>query len=186
MSRIDDLVANYARFAKLPWPINLPYAQRIWMAVYEPEDERRLRLKVQAFANATEAAGHTWGLIDVTTRFEQWLAEHEYRDEYFESPELIGPAMGDFLDAVTTHVREELATMSTPNSVIGLLGVGSLFGLGDHVKASTLIEAVENLIAGRLLVFFPGSVEDNNYRLLNGRDGWNYHATVLTADKGFL
>ena len=44
MSRIDDLIANYQRFAQLPWPSGLAPAQRIWMAVYSPEDERRLRL----------------------------------------------------------------------------------------------------------------------------------------------
>ena len=39
---------------------------------------------------------------------------------------------------------------------------------------------------GRLLVFFPGEVEGNNYRLLDARDGWNYLATPITADKGRL
>ena len=37
----------------------------------------------------------------------------------------------------------------------------------------------------RLLVFFPGSYEDNNYRLLDGYDGWNYLAVPITADKEF-
>jgi hypothetical protein len=35
-------------------------------------------------------------------------------------------------------------------------------------------------------VFFPGEVEQNNYRLLNGRDGWNYHAVLINADKGSI
>ena len=38
---------------------------------------------------------------------------------------------------------------------------------------------------GRLLVFFPGSYENNNYRLLDGYDGWNYLAVPITADKGY-
>ena len=64
-----------------------------------------------------------------------------------------------------------------------LAGAGNLFGLGDRVKVSALVDRIEDLIAGRLLVFFPGEVEQNNYRLLNGRDGWNYHAVLITESR---
>ena len=37
---------------------------------------------------------------------------------------------------------------------------------------------------GRLLVFFPGVYEQNNYRLLDARDGWNYLAFPITASEG--
>lgn len=184
MSRIDDLIANYQRFAKLPWPSGLAPAQRVWMAVYEPEDERRLRLHLQEFDTASKAAGHDWALIDITNAFEIWMAGHEYRDAYFANPKLIQPEMAGFVDHLVAEVRQQLAQQSTPNSIVGLLGAGSLFGLGDRVKASALVDRIEDLIAGRLLVFFPGDVEQNNYRLLNGRDGWNYHAVLITADKG--
>jgi hypothetical protein len=33
-----------------------------------------------------------------------------------------------------------------------------------------------------LLVLFPGTYENNNYRLLDGYDGWNYLATSITTD----
>jgi hypothetical protein len=39
---------------------------------------------------------------------------------------------------------------------------------------------VENTIQGRLVVFFPGEFENANYRLLDARDGWNYHAIPIT------
>jgi len=42
---------------------------------------------------------------------------------------------------------------------------------------------LSGLVHGRLVVFFPGSFEDNNYRLLDGYDGWNYLATPITPDK---
>jgi hypothetical protein len=29
-----------------------------------------------------------------------------------------------------------------------------------------------------------GEVEGNNYRLLGARDGWNYLATLITAERG--
>ena len=59
-----------------------------------------------------------------------------------------------------------------------------MFGLGDHVRVSALIERVQDEVKGRLLVFFPGEVEGNNYRLLGAKDGWNYLATLITAEKG--
>lgn len=186
MSRIDDLIANYQRFAKLPWPSGLAPAQRVWMAVYAPEDERRLRLHVQEFATASNAAGHDWSQIDITNAFEEWMAAHEYREAYFDNPKLIQPELAGFLDDLVARVRADLTVSSTPNSIVGLLGAGSLFGLGDRVRVSTLVDRIEDLIAGRLLVFFPGEVEQNNYRLLNGRDGWNYHAVPITADKGII
>ena len=46
------------------------------------------------------------------------------------------------------------------------------------------MEQVQNDIPGRLLVFFPGTYEDNIYRLLDARDGWNYHAVPITAVRG--
>ena len=186
MSRVDDLIANYQRFAKLPWPRGLAPAQRVWMAVYAPEDERRLRLHLQEFETASNAAGHDWSLIDITSAFEEWMAAHEYRDAYFENPKLIQPELAGFLDSLVVRVREQLAKVSTPNMIVGLVGAGNLFGLSDRVKVSALVDRIEDLISGRLLVFFPGEVEQNNYRLLNGRDGWNYHAVLITANRGAI
>jgi len=31
-------------------------------------------------------------------------------------------------------------------------------------------------------VFFPGQLEQNNYRLLDARDGWNYMAVPISID----
>jgi hypothetical protein len=186
VSRVDDLITNYQRFAKLPWPSGLAPAQRVWMAVYSPDDERRLRLHLQEFETASNAAGHDWALIDITNAFEEWMAAHEYRDAYFANPKLIQPELTGFLDALVAQVREQLEKLSGPNTIVGLLGAGNLFGLGDRVKVSALVDRIEDLISGRLLVFFPGEVEQNNYRLLNGRDGWNYHAVLITADRGTI
>jgi 1-deoxy-D-xylulose 5-phosphate reductoisomerase len=58
------------------------------MAVYPPKYERRLRLNLQEFRNATVQAGHPWECIDITTSFERWMAGHEYAEAYFEEPDL--------------------------------------------------------------------------------------------------
>ena len=67
-------------------------------------------------------------------------------------------------------------------SVVALKGVGSLFGF---LKVKEVVDKLAPMVKGRLLVFFPGSYENNNYRLLDGYDGWNYLAVPITADKEF-
>lgn len=182
MSYVDGLLAAYRKFVSLPWQPNLAPAQRVWMAVYPPEHERRLRLHLPDFAVATKEANHTWALIDVTTAFERWMADHEYRDEYFESPDLLETALPAFFGHLVSEVRQQLDKHPDPDGVVGLLGSGSLFGLGDAVKVSALLNAINEAIAGRLLVFFPGEYEGNSYRLLDARDGWNYLATPITPN----
>lgn len=184
MSRVDDLIANYQRFVKLPWPTGLAPAQRVWMAVYAPEEERRLRLHLPEFETASKSAGHDWALIDITNAFEEWMAAHEYRDAYFATPKLIQPELAGFFELLVDRVRDQLTDFGNEHTIVGLLGAGSLFGLGDHVKVSALIERVQDLVEGRMLVFFPGEVDGNSYRLLGARDGWNYLATPITAEKG--
>ncbi len=186
MSRVDDLISNYQRFVKLPWSTNLAPAQRVWMAVYAPDDERRLRLHLPEFGNASKGAGYEWAVIDITNAFEEWMASHEYRDAYFANPKLIQPQLAGFFELLVEQVRDKLSALSSERTIIGLVGAGNLFGLGDHVKVSALIERVQDLVTGRMLVFFPGEVEGNSYRLLGARDGWNYLATPITADKGSL
>lgn len=185
MSYVDDLAVAYRRFVGLPWPRNLAYEQRVWMAVYPPEHERRLRLHLQQFEVATIETGHKWDQIDITTEFETWMGSHEYRDSYFEMPELLEPALPAFLDRLVKLVREQLQDPAVDeDTVVGLVGVGALFGLGDQLKVSALLNEVNGSIRGRLLVFFPGQHEGNSYRLLDARDGWNYLATPITPNGG--
>ena len=73
-------------------------------------------------------------------------------------------------------------TNSSPNSVVAINGVGSIFGF---LKVKEVVDKLAPLVTGRLLVFFPGSYENNNYRLLDGYDGWNYLAVPLSADKDY-
>lgn len=182
MSYIDGLLVAYRRFVSLPWQQNLAPAQRVWMAIYPPENERRLRLHLPGFAVATKEAKHSWAIVDITTSFEGWMGGHDYRDAYFESPDLLETALPAFFDHLAGDVRDQLRTHDDPEGVVGLLGAGALFGLGDAVKVSALLNAVNDAIAGRLLVFFPGQHEGNCYRLLDARDGWNYLAIPITPN----
>ncbi len=60
-------------------------------------------------------------------------------------------------------------------------GIGLLFGF---LRVSEILPMVEPHIRGRLLVFFPGVYEHENYRLLDARDGWNYLAVPVLATEG--
>jgi hypothetical protein len=179
VSYIDDLLAAYLKFVSLPWQVNLAPPQRVWMAVYPPEHERRLRLHLPAFRAATIKAQHGWSEIDITASFEMWMANHEYREAYFEDPELLETALPAFADHLVTVVRSRLENYDAADGVVGLVGAGTLFGLGDAVKVSVLLNGVSEAIAGRILVFFPGEHEGSSYRLLDARDGWNYLAIPI-------
>ena len=179
MGKIEDLCRQYEGFASSHWPDHLAGAQRIWFAVYDRMDERRLRARLGIFEEATGRARHQWQLCDLTDAFADWMAAQEYRDSYFESPEDLESAMGDFLEFAANRLRHVLAS-SDRNTVVAALGVATLFGFA---RVSELMEEVKDSIVGRLLVFFPGEYEANNYRLLDARDGWNYLAVPITASE---
>ena len=84
------------------------------MAVYSPEEERRLRLHLPEFETATKQAGHEWDTIDITTAFEEWMARHEYRDAYFASPKLIQPELRGFFDQLVDRVKDEFSEKTAP------------------------------------------------------------------------
>jgi hypothetical protein len=182
MDRVDALIGAYKRQLSLPWRQDLSGAERVWMAVYAPELERRVRAKLPDFENTTREGGHQWLLHDVTVSFSRWLAGQEYRESYYADPELLAPALPEYLAALEAEIGATLrAREADPASVVALVGVGSLFPM---IRVSDLLQGVSDLITGRLLVLFPGSFERGNYRLLDARDGWNYLAIPITIPEG--
>lgn len=110
------------------------------------------------------------------------MAAEDYRESYFQSPDDLEMAMSGFLDFVSARVKSALEDEAADvNTVVAVHGIACLFGL---MKVSDLIGTVESSIRGRLLVFFPGEYENNNYRLLDARDGWNYLAVPINAREG--
>jgi len=177
MSRIDELAKRYADHIAVPWQQGLPAANRVVMLVYEKELERQLRAKLLEFEQATKTAGHGWHLVDLTTVFAEWMGAMKYREEYFERPDDIRLKLdSSFLRHVADRIKAQLS-QARENDVVALLGAGSLFGF---LRLSDVIKEVEREIQGRLVVFFPGQKDGNNYRLLDARDGWNYMAVGIT------
>lgn len=180
MSKFDYLVGRYEQFCALPWERTLAAPQRVWFIVYDPADERRLRARLPEFELATKKAGHGWSHADVTDDFGHWIATHEYRQSFFESPEDVQPVLPAFENALAVRIRH-IADVAEETGVVALSGIGCMFGLAS---VSKLIEAIAPAVKGRLLVFFPGVHEHNNYRLLDAKDGWNYLAVAITAHEG--
>jgi hypothetical protein len=182
VSRIEGLLKAYEEFVSQPWAGHLSGGEKVWFAVYEPAQERRLLLRLSEFANVTMKAGHGWQHLDLSNTFAEWMAGHKYREAFFKDPEALDLAMTDFTKAVIERLSQALtAPEVTESTVFALSGVGALFGL---TKTSDILGGVSAAIRGRLLVFFPGRYENSQYRLLDARDGWNYLAAPILPKNG--
>lgn len=189
MGQIERLIQNYDVRVSLPWERNLAGPQRVWFAVYQKAEERRLRFRLEEFAISTKRAKHRWILVDVTDTFAQWLStcDADHRAGYFEAPELLegdSSALDEFKEGLVQQVTTALTSDSVDDfTVVAVYGVASLFGF---MRVSDLVSRVESSIRGRLLMFFPGEHEGGSYRFLDARDGFSYLAVPITAEEGIL
>lgn len=181
MSKVDRLAHVFSEHVAIGWPASSSGAQRVIMVVYDPADERALRRKIDLFAQGARQSGKTWRVLDLTPAVAEWLASHRYRDVYFEEPEeLISLGEERIAAAIAAQVEAALSEDDQgDSSILALQGVGSLFGF---TSVSDVLSRVEHAIRGRLLVFFPGRVQDGRYRLLDARESWDYHAVPITLD----
>ena len=183
MSKIKRLIESYNKYIAIPWRSDAAAAQRVIFCVYNEYDELRLRAKIDEFEIVTRHSCHDWALFDLTDSFADWLAAQKYARSYFKKPNLLATLYPKYLDFIICEFDQFLKKSgSSDNFVIAIKGVGSLFGL---LKVRETVDKLAPMVSGRLLVFFPGSYESNNYRLLDGYDGWNYLAVPITADKAF-
>jgi hypothetical protein len=183
MNAVDRLIENYQRQVSLPWATNVAGKQRVWFAVYPPAEERRVRAHLQDFETATLAAKHGWRVEDLTLLLPEWLSQHEYREGIFAEPEFLSSHQ-DLEELAVERVKKACTTEEADqNTVVTMLGLGSLF---DFIRVSRLLDAVESTIRGRLLVLFPGEYRQNSYRFMDARDGFNYMAVPITTTESFL
>jgi hypothetical protein len=183
VSKIKRLIESYKKYIAIPWRSDAAAGQRVIFCVYNESDELRLRAKIDEFEIATKGKEHDWAVFDLTDTFAQWMAGQKYAKSYFKKPELLANLYPKYLDFIEKNFRRFLEEIgANENFVVALKGVGSLFGF---LKVKEVVDRLAPLVPGRLLVFFPGSYENNNYRLLDGYDGWNYLAVPITADRDF-
>jgi len=184
VSRIKRLAQSYGKYIGVPWRDDAAAAQRVIFCVYNAMEERSLRAAIDEFELVTRHAGHAWHRFDLTDTFAAWMGQEEYAEEFFQQPELLDDLLPDEYMEFLVSLFEQFCADVSPdeNGVVALTGVGSLFGF---LKVKDMVDTLAPKVPGRLLVFFPGSYENNNYRLLDGYDGWNYLAVPITADKEF-
>lgn len=183
MSRIKRIINSYSKYLAIPWRDDAPAAQRVIFCVYDEREELRLWAKVDEFEIVTRQAGHEWVIFDLTDTFAIWLASQRYAKSYFQKPELLSPLLPKYLDYITEEFKIFIQKNNIgADHVVAIKAVGSLFGF---LKVKDVVDKFAPMFEGRLLVFFPGSCENNNYRLLDGYDGWNYLAVLITAHKEF-
>src|SRR5204863_469736 len=88
---------------------NVSGAQRVWVAVYDKEDEQKLRLRLGLFEEATQQTGHHWFALNLTDAFANWMCSPEntsYAESYFEAPDLLD-------DAVLADFKQTAAELDT-------------------------------------------------------------------------
>lgn len=183
MARIEELVTAYKNHVGTPWQRNLAGPQKTVFVVYPKADERRLRARLEEFEVVTKQAGHGWRLFDFTTTFARWMVQVDYREKYFARPnDLEIPLEEEFLHFCADELRDALTGEGVDDStVVAVSGAACLFGFA---RVSLILKEVEHDIQGRLILFFPGEFENNNYRLLDARDGWSYLAVPITLHTG--
>lgn len=183
MSKIKRLIQSYSKYIAVPWRDDAAAPQRVIFCVYNETEERWLRAKIDEFEIATRQAGHDWATYDLTDTFAAWLSSQRYAKSYFQKPHLLTTLLPKYLTFIISEFEIYLQQNNVDeNSVVAVKGVGSLFGF---LKVKEVVDKLAPMVKGRLLIFFPGSYENNNYRLLDGYDGWNYLAVPITADKEF-
>ncbi len=180
MGRIEQLAKKFEEHISLPWSRNLAPSERTLFVVYPKEEERRLRAKRELFQQACEKAGHGWERIDLDNVFPEWMAAQEYAADYFAYPEDLRQKLeSDFTAHVAAIISARLET-TTEQDAVGVFGVGTLFGFA---RVSAVLKHIEARIPGRLVLYFPGSYDKNNYHLLDARDGWGYMSLPITLNE---
>ena len=179
-SKIDQLLSAYETVLNEPWSVSLSGQERVWFLVYDPAEQRKVDLRMGDFEMATKKAGKKWLTISLKQCFPTWMADHDYKEEYFNDPEtLVDQLEAEFKQYSIDFLITEMNKQGTDdNTLIAIRDISSLFGFN---RMSDVLNGCANAFKGRMLIFFPGEYDKNHYRLLDARDGWSYLARPITA-----
>lgn len=178
MRTFDDILTAYIKQVGLPWAADTPAAGRIWVVWYDKALQRRFTGRLGEFEHATLKAGHGWRHVNLSPWFGKWIVKHEFFDGLVEQPKELRGLLPEIEDEIVSLLTDALKDCSV-DDVLAIDGCGSLFGIA---RVSTLISRVADSVPGRLLIGFPGKHSGGVYRLLDARDGWNYHAIPIPPD----
>lgn len=179
-SKVDALLAAFQLVLTEPWNPSLSGRERVWFLVYDPAEQRRMDLRLGDFELAAGRAGKRWLPMSLRTCFADWMAAHDYREEYFADPEALFDQLElEFRDYAVQFLRQSIqAAQPDDRTLVVVRDAGALFGF---VRLGDVVEGIADVCRGRLLVLFPGEYSNNQYRLLDARDGWNYLARPITG-----
>ncbi|EKQ1115360.1 BREX protein BrxB domain-containing protein [Morganella morganii] len=175
--RLSKLLKIFSSHISVPWGNNISAEEKAIFVVYDKEDELKLRARMTEFEHACIESEHPWLLLDLTNEFPYWMARQDYKEAYFEDPEYLEGSYDYFAEELVSKLHEQINAHQTPESVVALMGCGTMFGF---VSVSALVKSLTTQVQGRLVVFFPGEYHENNYKLLDAKDGWGYQATAIT------
>jgi len=179
-SKVDQLLSAFEAVVNEPWSTVLSGQERIWFLVFDPADQRKVDLRIGDFETATLRASKKWVSVSMKNCFPQWMSEHDYKEEYFSDPEsLLDQLEAEFKQYTVDFLVSEFERLGTDDdTLIAIRDISSLFGF---TRLSDVLSGCSNSFKGRLLLFFPGEFNKNQYRLLDARDGWNYLARPITV-----
>lgn len=179
-SKVDQLLSAFEAVVTEPWSSVLSGQERIWFLVYDPADQRKVDLRMGDFENTTLKSNKKWISISMKHCFPKWMSEHDYKDEYFNDPEsLLDQLEAEFKQYAIDFLVSEFERLGTDDdTLIAVKDISSLFGF---TRVSDVLTGCSSSFKGRLLLFFPGEFDKNQYRLLDARDGWNYLARPITV-----
>ncbi len=180
ISKTDALINKYESVVSEPWNQKLSGQEKVWFLVYDPSEQRKILFRLGDFERITRKYEKGWAEVDLADCFPNWMAQHEYREEYFQQPDGIqDPVETEFKTYVVEKIARVINEMKdVENSVLAITNVNALFGF---IKLSDVLQELYPLNKGRLLVFFPGEYQNNQYRLMDARDGWSYLARPITT-----
>jgi hypothetical protein len=179
-SKVDQLINAFESVVNEPWTPVLSGQERIWFLVYDPADQRKVDLRLGDFETVALKSKKSWISISLKSCFPVWMSQHDYKEEYFHDPEsLLDQLEADFKQFAVEYLISAFERHGTDdNTLIAVRDISALFGFS---RLSDILTGCASSFMGRLLLFFPGEYDKNQYRLLDARDGWNYLARPITA-----
>ena len=180
ISKTDVLINNYEKVVREPWNPNLSGQEKVWFLVYDPTEQRKVMFRLGDFERVTRKHKRDWLHVSLADAFPLWMAEHEYREEYFQSPaEIQDQVETGFKEFVVERIKKTIiGAPNIENTVLTITDANALFGF---IKLSDVLNDLYAYNKGRMLIFFPGEYQNNHYRLMDARDGWSYLARPITV-----
>lgn len=124
--------------------------------MYDPAEQRKVDLRLGDFETATLKARKKWKGISLKNCFPSWMANHEYREDYFKNPEYIVDQLeAAFIPFAIQFLKDELKKIEQDqDTLITIKDVSALFRFyskpfSKDLNTATIITSLKELIPSR-------------------------------------